>query len=385
MGSFYNPVKILIDRIDILEEVVKDLGSQVKNIVLLTRGGDFSDSLSAYTLGKCLEKFNIKHMEIEISNPDIEDLFHYYSETKSFGFQCIIGVGGGSILDLSKSLSALKHINIDSIDMLRSVIEQKSYVENQDIVPWIGIPTTSGTGSEVTCWATIWDRAREVKLSIDCERLYAHTAIIDPTLTISLSKKLTASTALDALCHATEAYWAKSSNELSKVYSLEAIKHIVGNLEKLLDQPKDIKLRKKIALGSLYAGLAFSNTRTTACHSISYPLTLNLGIDHGVAASLTLAKIMELNLETITEKDLLFEAFNVNHCTEIQQFIEKIHERAGFSSNLKDYNANAEIIELIAENAFTKGRMDNNPTKLTKEDVISVLMSIFNNEGERIR
>ncbi|MEH6947409.1 phosphonoacetaldehyde reductase [Bacillus sp. JJ634] len=385
MGNFYNPVKVVIDRIDVIENMLKNLGPQVRNIVLLTRGGDFSDSLPAYTLVKCLEKFNVKHIEIEISNPDIEDIFHYYLETKNFDFQCIIGVGGGSILDISKSLSALAHMEIGSTNTLRSVIEQKSYVENENIVPWIGVPTTSGTGSEVTCWATIWDRTRGVKLSIDCEKLYAHTAIIDPALTTTLPKKLTASTALDALCHATEAYWSKNSNEISRVYSLEAIKRIVGSLEKVLNRPNDIQLRNEIALGSLYAGLAFSNTRTTACHSISYPLTLNLRIDHGVAASLTLAKIMELNLKKIIEKDQLFEAFGVNHCKEVQQFIEHIYECAGFSSNLKDYNANPKIIESIAENAFTKGRMDNNPIALTKEDVISVLMSIFNDQGEKVK
>ncbi|HDR7793871.1 TPA: phosphonoacetaldehyde reductase [Bacillus luti] len=385
MGSFYNPVKVVIDHIDVIERVLKNVDSQLKNLVFLTRGGDFMDSLSAYTLVRCLEKYNVKHIEVEISNPDIEDLFYYYSEIKNFDFQCIIGVGGGTILDLSKSLSALKNIEIDSSHTLRSVIEQKSYGENPNIVPWIGVPTTSGTGSEVTCWATIWDRDRGVKLSIDSEKLYAYTAIIDPTLTASLPKKITASTALDALCHATEAYWSKSSNELSRVYSLEAIKRIVGSLEKVLDQPEDMKARNEIALGSLYAGLAFSNTRTTACHSISYPLTLNLGIDHGIAASLTLAKIMELNLETIIEKDQLFEAFGVNQCREVQQFIERIYECSGFTSSLKDVNVNPKIIESIAESAFTKGRMDNNPIKLTKEDVVSVLMSIFNSKGREMK
>ena len=377
MGNYYNPVKIIIDRIDVIESVLNNLNPQVKNIVLLTRGGDFSQSQSGQTISKCIEKFEVLKIEIEISNPDIEDLFSLYTQIKNFDYQCIIGIGGGSVLDLSKSLSALKNMEIDSTSTLRSVIENKSYVENQHIVPWIGVPTTSGTGSEVTCWATIWDRARGVKLSIDSKNLYANTAIIDAALTLTLPNKLTASTALDALCHATEAYWSKNSNEISRVYSLEAIKRIVNNLEKVLDQPKEIQLRNELALGSLYAGLAFSNTRTTACHSISYPLTLALGIDHGVAASLTLAKVMELNLEAIIEKDQLFQAFGVNHLEEIQQFIERIYRLSGFQSKLKDYNANPEIIESIVENAFTKGRMDNNPVALTKKDVTQILMSIY--------
>ena len=156
MGNYYNPVNILIDRIDVIESVLNNLNPQVKNIVLLTRGGDFSQSQSGQTISKCIEKFEVQKIEVEISNPDIEDLFSLYTQIKNFDYQCIIGIGGGSVLDLSKSLSALKNMEIDSTSTLRSVIENKSYVENQHIVPWIGVPTTSGTGSEVTCWATIW-------------------------------------------------------------------------------------------------------------------------------------------------------------------------------------------------------------------------------------
>ena len=314
MGNYYNPVKIKIATIDVIEDVLNTINPQLKNIVLLHRGGEFLESEAGRTLYKGLENFEVKQLAVNISNPDVEDLFHYYKQIESFDYQCIVGIGGGSVLDLSKSLAALKDMKIDSTSTLRSVIKQKLYIENQNFVPWIGIPTTSGTGSEVTCWATIWDRANGVKMSVDWEKLYAHTAIIDPTLTASLPKELTASTALDALCHATEAYWSKSSNEISRIYSLEAINLIVNNFEKVLNHPNDITVRKKIALGSLYGGLAFSNTRTTACHSISYPLTLELGMVHGIAASITLAKVMEINFDSIIENDKLLQAFGVSSC-----------------------------------------------------------------------
>ena len=377
MGNYYNPVKIKIDKIDIIGDVLDTINPQHRKIVLLHRGGDFAESAAGHTLNKCLEDFEVKQLEVNLSNPDVEDLFQYYNEIINFDYQCIIGIGGGSVLDLAKSLAALKDMKIDSTSTLRSVIQQKIYIENQNIVPWVGIPTTSGTGSEVTCWATIWDRANGAKMSIDCEYLYAHTAILDSTLTATLPNGLTASTALDALCHATEAYWSRSSNEISRIYSLEAIKRIVNNFEKVLNQPNDFSLRKEIALGSLYAGLAFSNTRTTACHSISYPLTLELGMVHGVAASITLAKVMEINFDSIIENDKLLQAFGVSTCSEIQELIEHFHQLSGFSSKLKDYNANEEIIEKIASNAFTKGRMDNNPVALTKEDVTQILLSIY--------
>ncbi|ALC89292.1 hypothetical protein AM500_05450 [Bacillus sp. FJAT-18017] len=377
MGNYYNPVKIKIEPIDVIGDVLNRINPQLRNIVLLHRGGDFPESEAGRSLTKSLEDFEVKLVEVTISNPDVEDLFNFYKKIENLDYQCIVGIGGGSVLDLSKSLAALKGMEIDTASALRSVIQQKLYIENQKIVPWIGIPTTSGTGSEVTCWATIWDRANGVKLSVDCEHVYAHTAIIDPALTASLPKGLTAATALDALCHATEAYWSKNSNEISRIYSLEAIKRIVANFEKVLNQSNNLESRRDIALGSLYAGLAFSNTRTTACHSISYPLTLELGMVHGIAASITLAKVLEMNWDSIFEKEKLLQAFGVSSPSEVQSLIEHFHQLSGFSSKLRDYDANEEIIERIAANAFTKGRMDNNPVALTKEDVKQILLTIY--------
>ncbi|WP_067730922.1 phosphonoacetaldehyde reductase [Oceanobacillus damuensis] len=377
MGNFYNPVRVKIGTLNVIKDVLDTIKPQYSKIILMHRGGDFSESVAGRNLYKSLEGFEVKQIGVNISNPDVEDLFHYYKQIEKFDYQCIVGIGGGSVLDLSKSLAALKNMKIDSTTNLRSVIKQKLYNENQNIVPWIGIPTTSGTGSEVTCWATIWDRENGVKMSVDSEHLYAHSAIIDPTLTVSLPKGLTASTALDALCHATEAYWSRSSNEISRIYSLEAIKRIVNNFEKVVDQPGDIQLRKEIALGSLYAGLAFSNTRTTACHSISYPLTLELGVVHGIATSITLAKVMEINFKSIIENDKLLQAFGVSSVSKVQGLIEHFHQLSGSSSKLRDYKANEEIIEKVASNAFTKGRMDNNPVALTQEDVKQILLSIY--------
>ncbi|MFF2449136.1 phosphonoacetaldehyde reductase [Neobacillus sp. NPDC058068] len=377
MGSYYNPVKIKIDSLEVIENVLSAISYKPSKVLLLTRGGDFSTSQAGQTLEKYLAKFEVRQLEIQISNPDIEDLFRYVQLIKEFDYECIVGIGGGSVLDLAKSLAALKKMKVDSVSILRTLIKDKLYAENPNRVPWVAVPTTSGTGSEVTCWATIWDNANGVKLSIDTENLYAHTAIIDPALTATLPMSLTASTALDALCHATEAYWSKNSNEISRVYSLEAISRIVQNLEDVLTDPQEVSLRKELALGSLYAGLAFSNTRTTACHSMSYPLTLELGMVHGIAASITLAKVMEVNFASIFESDKLLKAFGVSSCQEIQERIEYFFKLSGFPSRLRDFHANEEIIEKIAGNAFTKGRMDNNPVDMTKEEVKQILMSIY--------
>ena len=377
MGSYYNPVNIKIDSLEVVENVLKTANTHLGKVLLLTRGGDFSASEAGQTLKKCLAAYEVKKLDVQLSNPDVEDLFHSIKELDGFDYQYVIGIGGGSVLDLSKSLAAVKGMKIHNVTDLRTMIKEKRYENNSDIVPWVAIPTTSGTGSEVTCWATIWDSANGVKLSIDSKKLYAHTAIIDPVLTVTLPQGLSASTALDALCHATEAYWSRNSNEISRVYALEAISRIVENLEKVIQEPQNPVLRKELALGSLYAGLAFSNTKTTACHSISYPLTLELGMVHGIAASITLAKVMEMNFSSIIERERLLKAFGVKNCQEVQKKMHSFYESAGFSSRLRDYGATEEKIRRIAGNAFTKGRMDNNPVALTEEDVHGILISIL--------
>lgn len=377
MGIFFNPVKINIGELKILKRVIEEIPQKVTKVLLLTRGGNFNKSPESAEVRKCLQQYEMQQVDIEISNPTVDDLFALFNETKVFDFDCIVGIGGGSVLDLSKSLVAIKGMQIENSKQLLTIIEQKNYKNNEQTIPWIGIPTTSGTGSELTCWATIWYEKQGIKLSIDSPSLYAYAAIIDHTLTTSLPVGITVSTTLDALCHATEAYWSNKSNEISRVYAKEAIQRIMQYLEPLIEVPSNIEYRREIALASMYAGLAFSNTRTTACHSISYPLTMELGISHGVAASLTLAKVLAINFESIPEKQQLLEAFGHRSFKEIQQWIESVQERAGFATRLVQYKGTHESINRIAGNAFTKGRMDNNPVPLTEADVKNILISIY--------
>ncbi|WP_431030316.1 phosphonoacetaldehyde reductase [Lysinibacillus sp. LZ02] len=377
MGTFFNPVTIHVEKLTVLQQVLDKMPLKAAKVLLLTRGGNFNDSSESAELKSCLQHYEVQQVDIEISNPTVDDLFALFNQTKEFDFDCIVGIGGGSVLDLSKSLAAIKGMLIESSEQLLTIIEQKDYVNNEQTTPWIGIPTTSGTGSELTCWATIWHKKQGIKLSIDHPSLYAYAAIIDYTLTASLPISITVSTALDALCHATEAYWSRKSNDISRVYAKEAIKRITQHLELLIETPNHLQYRREIALASMYAGLAFSNTRTTACHSISYPLTMELGVSHGVAASLTLAKVLAINFESIPEKQQLLEAFGHRTFDEIQQWIESVQERAGFATRLVQYKGTHESIDRIVENAFTKGRMDNNPVVLTETDVKNILISIY--------
>jgi alcohol dehydrogenase class IV len=191
-----------------------------------------------------------------------------------------------------------------------------------------------------------------------------------------MPQRLTLATGLDALCHAVEAYWAKSSNLMAQELAKTAIRLIVKYLPKVLAEGAHLSYRKKMCLGSLFAGLAFAQTHTTACHSISYPLTMTFGIEHGLACALTLARVMEMNLPLLEEKGDLLEALGVQSPAELQEWLDQtaagiVRLRLGaFGIREKDLS---DLVTL----SFTQGRMDNNPVDVSPEDVQRMLRSLL--------
>lgn len=375
--EFFNPVHIIAGQgtLCTLDKSIKKLCSPVKKILLITRGGDFRLSEGYHQLSAALNKYEVHEIAFEVSNPDIGELFQLLKELETSHFDLVIAVGGGSVLDIGKSIATLQNINFSDVAMLRQCIEQSSYDER--VIPWIGIATTSGTGSEVTSWATIWDKEAGGKLSLNNPNNFARIAVVDPILTNALPIGLTVSSALDAVCHATEAYWAKKTNEVSQTFALTAIRRIRNSLEALIQQPNNLSLREEIGKGSLYAGIAFSNTKTTICHSLSYPLTLQFGVPHGIAAALSLAEFMKFNEVAIHNKQELLEAFGCTNVDEVGVWIQKMMQIGGYGEHLRDYGVKSQDFSQILQHAFTKGRADNNPVVVTEKAVLKVLENIY--------
>ena len=151
----------------------------------------------------------------------------------------------------------------------------------------------------------------------------------------------------------------------------------MDNISALIENPRDIDAHDCMAQGSMLAGLAFSNTKTTACHSISYPLTLNYGIPHGAAVSLLIAPVSRINEPTIKDFNLLLEAFRVSNIHELDKRIKNILNLAGIPARLKDWGVTEEGIDKLAEAALTKGRIDNNPIEITEEMIKGILKNIY--------
>ena len=225
------------------------------------------------------------------TNPDCADLVQ---SCRVFGAatapaDVIVALGGGSMIDAAKVLAASQ----GDFENVRRHLVDKVPLDASTIVPIIAVPTTSGTGSEVTSWATVWDAANGSKYSLAHPRLYPETAVLDPALLIAAPRGLTLATGLDALSHALESIWNVNGNPVSANYAVEAAREIMDTLPRLLENLADVELRSRQARASLMAGFAFSNTKTALAHNISYDITLKSGTIHGIACSFTLPIVMD--------------------------------------------------------------------------------------------
>jgi phosphonate metabolism-associated iron-containing alcohol dehydrogenase len=226
-------------------------------------------------------------------NPDVAELRDKYS---SFWNQycetdVIVAVGGGSVIDTAKALMVgTKSATFDELLELLAMSKPFKPTETKMLV---AVPTTAGTGSEVTPWATIWDRNNGKKYSLHLDETWPAYAFIDPELMVSLPPSVTLQSGLDALSHALEAIWNRNANPISDVFAIAAAKEVIAVLPQLMQQPSNIELRQKMAQAALKAGMAFSNTKTALAHSISYEMTLRHGLPHGIACSFTLPMVLE--------------------------------------------------------------------------------------------
>lgn len=202
--------------------------------------------------------------------------------------EVIVALGGGSVIDSAKVFAAAA----GDFEKVRTYLETQKGADKLAATPIIAVPTTAGTGSEVTCWGTVWDEANCKKYSLARPNLYPTHAVIDPVLMAGKSRQLTISTGLDALSHSLESLWNVNSNPVSANHAVFAARKILDVLPKLARDLGNIELRSQMAMAALFAGLAFSNTKTAVAHSLSYPITLRHGVQHGVACSFSLPMIL---------------------------------------------------------------------------------------------
>ncbi len=198
--------------------------------------------------------------------------------------EVIVALGGGSAIDTAKVVAA----SGGRFGRVRRFLETGDGADALSAVPIIAVPTTSGTGSEVTCWATVWDTGGDRKFSLSRPNLYPRHAVVDPLLTVGSPRNLSVSSGLDALSHALESIWNLHATPASRALAVAAARGVLRWLPKVAADGNDIDAREGMAEAALLAGLAFSQTRTALAHALSYPVTLRHGVPHGIACSFSL-------------------------------------------------------------------------------------------------
>ena len=375
LNRYYNPVRTMEGPgcVQNLPDVLRGMALERNRVLLLVWDETVLERAPFAQLQNGDLGYEVRSLVFRASNPTVEQLFGAYEATRDFAPEVVVAVGGGSILDVGKSLCCLYGNDLPHPDALRRLMEEKAY--GRPAARWIGVPTTAGTGSEVTCWATIWDPEQDVKRSLECRDNYAWAALVDPELAAGMPVALAVSSALDATAHAVESYWAKGSNAVSRGLALEAIRTIMGQLDGLL--AGSMEAHDAMARGSMLAGLAFSNTKTTACHSISYPLTMRYGIPHGAAVSMLLGPVLRLNAAAVADLQPLLNALGVSSPEALEKKISVILRRSGQPAALAEWGVKEEDLSRLAQLGITKGRADNNPVPIQPETVRSILERIY--------
>jgi alcohol dehydrogenase class IV len=293
----------------------------------------------------------------------------------------VIGLGGGSPLDIAK-VCAILATNTKPVSELFGI----------DMVPEAGlmtllIPTTAGTGSEVTPIAILSDEHEKLKKGIVSPRLFPAAAILDPDLTVGMPPGVTAATGLDALIHAVEAFTSKNANSISDVLARQAMKLVFENIRKAYANGEDIEARANMLEGSLLAGMAFANAGVTAVHAFAYPIGAEFHIPHGVANSIMLPPVMEFNMLGNLEKfAAMAEIFGEpvaglnqrERARRMVQALRELGEDLRIPRHLREFGVGEHHIPALAQGVMKVTRLlANNPRRITLADAEAIYREVL--------
>lgn len=286
-----------------------------------------------------------------------------------------VALGGGSPMDCCKAACAIAKGD----DVIRSYHTGGKAINANEAIPMIAVTTTSGTASEVTNISVLTDVALNLKNPMNDPAMYPKIAVIDPELTLTVPKQITASTGLDVLAHAVESYWATIHQPVCTACSIYSARLVFEWLEKAYNNPNDLAAREKMAEASIVAGVAFSHPRTTGSHACSFPLTNIYGVPHGEACAFTLDYFIKFNADnadadgriTALAKDCGFES-----PYEMADEIHAMKKRMGMKTRLSEIGCvtDEQIRELTKKSMSML--MTRNPIPLTKDDIYTMYQKL---------
>jgi len=369
--NFYMPTRIRFGwgRFQEISQIVDELNGRK---IFLVTGKNFAekygvlDRLSGYLKGSTLVIF----AEVE-ENPSIETVDRGAAQCQKNQCDLVIGMGGGSAMDAGKAIATLQK-NPGSI---REYLDQERVCQTKGL-PVITIPTTSGTGSEVTPFTVIFHPAKRAKPAIAPPQNFPDVALVDPEMTTSMPFEVAVSTGLDALCQAVEGFWSTQGNPATRSLAFQAIKLAMENLESACLR-KDKESVVNMCLASHLAGIEMSNIGNTCIHPLSYPITIDYAIPHGFACAIFLPSVIRFNASAI--KDRFRDLLTLLNLPDPEAFADRVDvlmEKLKAPRRLGELGVKEEDFSGIAKRGVGRSTAWN-PRPMTEEDIIQICKSIL--------
>jgi alcohol dehydrogenase len=354
-----------------LGEVVRELGG--RRILLVTDPGlahaGHPQRAEQSIRREGLEVFTFDGVK---ENPTEREVEAGVAFARTHGIDCIAAVGGGSSMDCAKGINFLL-TNGGRMDDYKGFGRAA-----RPMLPSVGVPTTAGTGSEAQCYALITDEKTHIKMACGDKKAAFRVAILDPEVTVSQPRPVTAVTGIDAAAHAIESYVCTRRNAFSQMCSLTAFRHLEPNFERVMSHPGDIAARSAMLLGAHFAGMAIETAMLGVCHSCANPLTAHYGITHGVAIGVMLPHVIRFNAADTTVAKLYSQLLGRDCSPDaLADRVMGLLSHAGLPNTLKECGVTETILPLLAEEANEQWTARFNPRPVMHSDILKLYQAAW--------
>lgn len=301
-------------------------------------------------------------------NPDLQDVQSQSERLRPHAPATLVALGGGSTIDTAKALARL--LSQPAGTSLAELLRGGTAAADSPALPVVAIPTTSGTGAEVTPFGTVWDYERKKKYSVVGDDLFPRLAILDPELTLALPDEVTVASGLDSISHALESAWNRNATPVTLGLVTRSLQLSMRALPEVKATPSHGMARARMMEASLLAGLAISQSRTALAHAISYPLTTNFNLPHGLACSFTLPVLLAFNAQADDGRLAdLARSLGYAGTDELARGISELFERLEVGAHVGKYLPDRKAVLALADQMFAPGRADNNLRPASEKQV----------------
>ena len=361
-------------------EKLPDLISSMGNNILLVTGKNTDRAENV------LSKIQKRDCKVEIYSVESEPTTTVIDEginiARVEGCNLIVGIGGGSVIDSAKAIAAMVPNKGELLDYLEVIGQGKVLVENP--LPSIAVPTTSGTGAEVTKNSVIKSTEQNVKVSLRSNLMYPDVALVDPVLSISLPREVTASTGTDALTHLLETFVSNQANPFIDMYCREGMKRISRSLVKAFNEGTNLEARVDMSMASMLGGMALANVKLGAVHGFAGPMGGMFPVSHGAVCASLLPAVMEINIQVLTEQNKNEQFFKFHEVAQILTGHKKAMATDGILwikdlvrilkiPSLSEFGVSQNHFPELVEKAKRASSMKGNPVLLSSEQLTTIL------------